>query len=629
VAVTEETILLNLIAKENIKVVTDRIQNNIRQLQEAMGKKGFLGVLAMNTEVWAKFNKSGLVFSTLGGRLANRLRMLTHGVRGFKMEMLAIMFFGMNIARMFQQWNMAALDTLGITEFFNQTMQLTVIEAVLPFTDAIFSFIDSINELDPTWRKLIGSVMLGGQIFGTVLQFLGSFILGIGGLIQVFGAVPAGIKAILMPLFKMLGLGEKGFVAFTNLGLGMSRFMSMSQGLGKVVGGITDFINKWAGKTITFSLGIAKDAATRLSNLLSKTVLTVGGKRFTLGQAIGGAIAMAVTFDIITDLTTTGKIKIEDIFGAGLAAWLLTGSPVAGVITLGIAFSLLYIGGALSDMNRLSHDLDTIHNYVKKELPEGFKAIPAINSKNYQDWSEYLASMDTASEKLTVVTKDWEQLNNAVMSTNYGEVLRRSDSTYSLFSNRTSAFTNNIVSMYGSLPIRMSSAYTSNKNYLINAIDESMQQCSAFFPSSPPLRGAFAHPTPYMRGIKLMKQFANGISKGTNFAVMAISRAVSRLNHEFERIRMPRFSGWNVFGGWFNPFRYVGMQAGGIVTRPTLAMVGEAGPEAVIPLDRAGSFAPVINIEVNTTSAAGLTGEEIATIIERRLGEELRRLSMR
>jgi hypothetical protein len=29
---------------------------------------------------------------------------------------------------------------------------------------------------------------------------------------------------------------------------------------------------------------------------------------------------------------------------------------------------------------------------------------------------------------------------------------------------------------------------------------------------------------------------------------------------------------------------------GGIVTRPTLAMIGEAGPEAVVPLDKAGQL---------------------------------------
>jgi hypothetical protein len=38
---------------------------------------------------------------------------------------------------------------------------------------------------------------------------------------------------------------------------------------------------------------------------------------------------------------------------------------------------------------------------------------------------------------------------------------------------------------------------------------------------------------------------------------------------------------------------------GGIVTGPTLAMIGEAGPEAVIPLNRAGSLGNNITINVN------------------------------
>jgi hypothetical protein len=39
--------------------------------------------------------------------------------------------------------------------------------------------------------------------------------------------------------------------------------------------------------------------------------------------------------------------------------------------------------------------------------------------------------------------------------------------------------------------------------------------------------------------------------------------------------------------------------AGGIVTGPTLAMIGEAGPEAVIPLDRMGGMGTTVNISVN------------------------------
>jgi phage-related minor tail protein len=42
---------------------------------------------------------------------------------------------------------------------------------------------------------------------------------------------------------------------------------------------------------------------------------------------------------------------------------------------------------------------------------------------------------------------------------------------------------------------------------------------------------------------------------------------------------------------------------GGIVTSPTLGLVGEAGPEAIIPLDRVSDFgarATVVNVTVTS-----------------------------
>lgn len=52
---------------------------------------------------------------------------------------------------------------------------------------------------------------------------------------------------------------------------------------------------------------------------------------------------------------------------------------------------------------------------------------------------------------------------------------------------------------------------------------------------------------------------------------------------------------------------------GGIVTGPTLAMIGEAGPEAVVPLSKAGGLGNTINITVNAgVGADGATiGREI------------------
>jgi len=40
------------------------------------------------------------------------------------------------------------------------------------------------------------------------------------------------------------------------------------------------------------------------------------------------------------------------------------------------------------------------------------------------------------------------------------------------------------------------------------------------------------------------------------------------------------------------------MADGGIVTQPTAALIGEAGAEAVIPLDRMGGFGTTVNVNV-------------------------------
>ena len=56
-------------------------------------------------------------------------------------------------------------------------------------------------------------------------------------------------------------------------------------------------------------------------------------------------------------------------------------------------------------------------------------------------------------------------------------------------------------------------------------------------------------------------------------------------------------------------FEAVMLARGGVVTSPTLGIVGEAGPEAVIPLDRAGAMGTTINVTVN--AGMGANGADI------------------
>jgi len=66
--------------------------------------------------------------------------------------------------------------------------------------------------------------------------------------------------------------------------------------------------------------------------------------------------------------------------------------------------------------------------------------------------------------------------------------------------------------------------------------------------------------------------------------------------------------------------RIPAMAAGGIVTRPTIALIGEAGPEAVVPLNRSNTPAGnTYNINVNAGMGTNGTqvGKEIVDAIKR------------
>jgi hypothetical protein len=67
------------------------------------------------------------------------------------------------------------------------------------------------------------------------------------------------------------------------------------------------------------------------------------------------------------------------------------------------------------------------------------------------------------------------------------------------------------------------------------------------------------------------------------------------------------------------------MAAGGLVTRPTVALIGEAGPEMVVPLSRGGGFVGAgANISIVVNPSRGMNERELAQEVARRLPQALR-----
>jgi len=90
--------------------------------------------------------------------------------------------------------------------------------------------------------------------------------------------------------------------------------------------------------------------------------------------------------------------------------------------------------------------------------------------------------------------------------------------------------------------------------------------------------------------------------------INAFIRAINMIHIDIPSIEIP---GIGKLGGGrigFNIGEIAYLAEGGIVSSPTLAMIGERGPEAVIPLDR-GLGAGEINITVNGTNDPERTAE--------------------
>jgi hypothetical protein len=85
------------------------------------------------------------------------------------------------------------------------------------------------------------------------------------------------------------------------------------------------------------------------------------------------------------------------------------------------------------------------------------------------------------------------------------------------------------------------------------------------------------------------------------------------------QISLGRLGGEGSAAGGANPagLDYKAMATGGIVTSPTLALIGEAGPEAVIPLSKAGGMGMNITVNAGLVSTPDQIGQDIIAAIQK------------
>jgi len=182
----------------------------------AMSADSFRGVMGLSMPVWTAINEQGIRFHTIGGRVAHRFRLLTHGVRGFRMELLSVMFFGMAVQRMMIGLLKPALDATGIFELFSIVLMvlfMPVVEAIMPL---LLWLAEMFMNLPEPVRMFLGVLVILAAIFGTVIFWLGQFGLGLGGIIMALGPVLMAIAPFIAALIGIIAVVLAVWYAFKN-----------------------------------------------------------------------------------------------------------------------------------------------------------------------------------------------------------------------------------------------------------------------------------------------------------------------------------------------------------------------------------------------------------------------------
>lgn len=181
---------------------------NINKLGKQYDSLG--GAIRMPMERWKKFNNEGGRFNTLGGRMGNRLRMMTHGLRGFRMEMLGVMFFGQGMVKFFTGLLKPAFQATGIFELFSQVLQIVFLPIVLALLPFLLKLADWLINIPEPLKLIIGIITIFGTVLGFIIMIVGTLALGIGSIILAFGGLMpllAGVKAAFMGIIGVLGVG--------------------------------------------------------------------------------------------------------------------------------------------------------------------------------------------------------------------------------------------------------------------------------------------------------------------------------------------------------------------------------------------------------------------------------------
>ena len=301
-------------------------------------EKTYKSKIGLTERQYNRFAKGGYQMSSLNAKgqkqLGNQVLISSRRLDRFNMEMLGVMFFGMGAANALGQFNNQLLENVGVTDYFNLTMQMVTLDTMPGFIDIAFNAVDAINNLEEGQRRAIAETMLWGQVGGVVMQTFGSMVLGLSSLAMAFPAAAGPIGMALGTIMKNLAPMLSGLPAFAGINLA-----DVFGGIGTAiqVGGAAQTI-----KTAIQLTDVITDPAL-LGTLTTKLKIALP----MVTRAIGAVILLDTALRIMdAEAEETLMSKIELAAQAALGAAFIAPASFAAKnrIGFGIGVGLMLLG---------------------------------------------------------------------------------------------------------------------------------------------------------------------------------------------------------------------------------------------------------------------------------------------
>ena len=267
-----------------------------------------------------KANKRFKENRTIMGRFGYNLRRLTHGMRGFRMEMLGVMFFGMSLNSFFTGLLKPAMQMAGVFDLMNTILGVVFLPIAMALLDPLIAIGTWLMNLDEGTKLWLGKMVLLGIAIAGVLTVVGTFALGIGSLILAFGSI-LGLVEKLFP--EPMGDMAAAFLGLNAAMMGFDFVQPIWQKIKDVITGVWDKIKEVpAIKKLLDDLGIPVDnlgnlwdtVKKNLSDFFKKFLEEIGVSQEDIDGFMNQIEGLEKQFESFVDYTKEQLIPVMEDF---------------------------------------------------------------------------------------------------------------------------------------------------------------------------------------------------------------------------------------------------------------------------------------------------------------------------